>query len=349
MLGRLCLALLTLALLVAAPASARTPLFDDEAPIAITVTGPLAELVRAAGGAPKPYPAALTVTDGAGAPKTFTIQLQARGISRRTRGYCRFPPLWLKFDKAEVRDMLFAHQKKLKLVTYCRPAPGYDQHIVLEYLAYRLYSLVTPVSYRVRPAEVTYREGAADPGITRFGFLIEDIGDVAVRNGREELTAKSHEVSQARLDAQAAARATLFEYMIGNLDWEFLAGPPGAGCCHNGRLLAAPGAKAATAAGVVPVPYDYDSSGFVDAPYAEPPEGMKITDRFYHRYCATRPALGAVIDEFRARRQAMLALVENEPHLDAAFRDKAERYLQSFFAELDDPSRVKRDIIDHCR
>jgi hypothetical protein len=152
-----------------------------------------------------------------------------------------------------------------------------------------------------------------------------------------------------RLDAQAAVRATLFEYMIGNLDWEFLAGPPGAGCCHNGRLLAAPGAKAATATGVVPVPYDYDSSGFVDAPYAEAPEGMKITDRYYHGYCATRPALGAVIDEFRARRQAMLALVENEPHLDAAFRDKAERYLQSFFAELDDPERVKRDIIDHCR
>jgi len=211
---------------------------------------------------------------------------------------------------------------------------------------------VTPISFRVRAAEVTYRASAADPGLTRFGYLIEDIGDVADRNGRAELTAASHQVPPTRLDAQATARATLFEYMIGNLDWEFLAGPPGAGCCHNGRLLAAPGANAATASDVVPTPYDYDSSGFVDAPYAEPPEGVpieRVTDRYYHGYCVSTPTMGAVIDEFRARRAAMTALIEAEPHLNATFRAKAERYLESFFAVLDDPRRVQREINARCR
>jgi hypothetical protein len=352
MLRRLAAGLVALALIGAAPAAARTPLFDDDAPLAVTLTAPFPDLVRAARGAPRPYPATLTLAQGAAPPQTFAIQVEARGISRRTLGYCRFPPLALRFDKAEMKGTLFAHQKKLKLVTYCNPAPDYDQHIVLEYLAYRLYNLVTPISFRVRAAEVTYRSSAADPGLTRFGFLIEDINDVADRNGREELTAASHEVSPARLDAEATARATLFEYMIGNLDWEFLAGPPGAGCCHNGRLLAAPGAKAATATAVVPVPYDYDLSGLVDAPYGEPPEGIPIsrnTERFYHGYCASKPAMGAVIDEFRARRAAMLALVDAEPDLNAAFRAKAERYLESFFTGLDDPRKVQTEIIDHCR
>ena len=351
--GRLSAALLVgLALICGAPASARTPLFDDDAPIAITLTGPFPELVRAARATPKPYAATLVLAQAGAGAQPLAIEVQARGFSRRTLGFCSFPPLLLKFDKAQAKGTLFAHQKKLKLVTYCNPAPGYDQHIVLEYLAYRLYNLVTPMSYRVRAAQVTYRASGGEAGLTRFGFLLEDINDVADRNGRDELTAASHQVSAARLDAQAAARATLFEYMIGNLDWEFLAGPPGRGCCHNARLIAAPNASAATATAVVPVPYDYDSSGFVDAPYAQPPESVpiaRITDRYYHGYCASTAAMAAVIEEFRARRAAMLALIEGEPRLDASSRSKAERYLEGFFAVLDDPRRVQRDIIGHCR
>jgi hypothetical protein len=218
MLERLGCGLVALALLNATTASARTPLFDDNTPIAMTLTGPFAELVRTATGTPKPYAATLTLAQGSDAPQSFAIQMQARGFSRRTLGYCRFPPLALKFDKAQAKGTLFAHQRKLKLVTYCNPAEGYDQHIVLEYLAYRLYNLITPMSFRVRAADVTYRVSAADPGVTRFGFLIEDINEVADRNDREELTAASHQVSQARLDARATARVTLFEYLIGNLD-----------------------------------------------------------------------------------------------------------------------------------
>lgn len=350
MLGWLGIGAVALALLAAAPASSQTPLFGDDAPIAVTLTGPFAELART-DRTPQSYPATLTLAQGPGAPQTFQVQIQARGYSRRVLGYCRFPPLFLRFDKAEVKKTLFAHQKKLKLVTYCNPESGYDQHIVLEYLAYRLYNLVTPMSLRVRAAEVTYKSGAADPGLTRFGYLIEPVNDAADRNDRDELAAASRQVSKAQLDARATAMATLFEYMIGNLDWEYLAGPPGS-CCHNAKLVAARNASAATATDVVPIPYDYDSSGFVDPPYAMPPAGFPIesvTDRYYHGYCVSTPAMGVAIDEFRARRQAMTALIEAEPHLNAASRAKAERYLDGFFAVLDDPRRVQREIIDRCR
>jgi hypothetical protein len=348
----LILSIVALALAGASPAFAQTALFADDRPIAFTLTGPFPELVRAAPASIKPFPATLTLTEGASAPQSFSIEMRARGHTRRTDGFCRFPPILLRFDKKTVKGTLFDDQKKLKLVTYCRPESDYEQRIVLEYLAYRLDNLITPMSFKVRAAEVTYRSSETDKGVTRFGYLIEDIGDVAYRNDRDELTAPSHAISIAQLDPRASARAALFEYMIGNLDWDFLAALPNTDCCHNSRLIAARNAAPATATNVVPVPYDYDWSGLVDSPYAGPPPGFsidRVTERVYRGYCASGPQMGAVIDEFRSHRDQMLALVDAEPHLDAAFRAKTERFLNGFFAVLDDPARVQREIIQHCR
>jgi hypothetical protein len=335
------------------PATAATALFTDDAALHIVITAPFPALVRADKTSTDPYPANLTLSDRAGAPQSFAIQVRARGYTRRTAGFCRFPPLYLEFDKKSMHGSLFQGQHKLKLVTYCRPEADYEQRVVLEYLAYKLYNLVTPVSYRVRAAEVTYRGGEADPGVTRFGYLIEDAHEVADRNGLEELKAASHEVKPAQMDPQATARAALFEYMIANQDWEFLASQPGqSSCCHNTRLLAQPDASPATANAVAPLPYDYDWSGLVDSPYAGPPPQVpveKVTDRYYRGYCFTTAQTPSVVEEYRAKRADMLALINGEPHLNASFRAKTVRFMNAFFAVLDDPARAQRDIIKHCR
>ena len=247
---------------------------------------------------------------------------------------------------------VFQGQHRLKLVTYCRPLPGYEQRVILEYTAYRLYNLITPVSFQVRAAQVTYRNSDADAGVTRFGYLIEDAGDVADRNHREVLKAPPRQLAAAQLEPHAAARAALFEFMIGNLDWDFLAGPAGLDCCHNSRVIAAPGAKPADAKGVTPLPYDFDYSGFVDSPYAGPPEGIpvdRVTQRYYRGYCVSTAEIAAAVDEYRARRGDMMATINGEARLTPTFRDKAVRFLDSFFAVLDDPSRVQREIVKHCR
>jgi len=346
--------LCVLAWMAAPPAAAKPQLFSDDAPpLNIVITAPFPALVRAAPTSTNPYPATLSVSDGAGPAQTFAIQLSARGHSRRTTAYCAFPPLWLKFDKAAVKGTLFHGQHKLKLTTYCRGAPDYQPHIVLEYLAYRFYNLMTPMSFRARAAEVTYKnaDGRGD-AVTRFGFLIEDIDDVAARNDRDRLRAMTHQVKATQLDAHATARAALFEYMIGNLDWEFLASSPGEECCHNVRLIAARGAAPATATAVVPVPYDYDSTGLVDPPYAGPPEGFpidRLTDRFYRGYCVSSGEIASVAEEFRAHRAQMMALIDNEPKLGQAFRTKTDRFMDGFFAVLDDPARLGREVVRHCR
>jgi hypothetical protein len=140
--------------------------------------------------------------------------------------------------------------------------------------------------------------------------------------------------------------------MIANLDWEFLASAPGQKCCHNIRLVAAPGATAATARAVTPVPYDYDFSGFVDAPYAGPAPGIPIesvTDRYFRGFCAQSGEIPAVAAEYLARRADMHALIDNQPQLTPRFRDKADRYLDGFFAVLEDPGRLQSQLVRHCR
>jgi hypothetical protein len=337
---------------LASPAAgAESRLFSDTAPLKIVLTAPFPELVHLAAKSPKPYPATLSVTDGAAAAQTIPIKLTARGLTRRTGGYCKFPPLSLGFDKATVHETVFKGQDKLKLVTYCQNQADYEQRIMLEYLAYKLYNTLTPISYRVRAAQVTYRDSEKDGGVTRFGYVIEDLSDVAARNKAKKLKLTSHQIKASQFDAHAAGRAALFEFMIANLDWDFLAGPAGADCCHNSRFVA-PKETAAALTGVVPIPYDFDYSGFVDAPYAVPPEGLKlerVTQRLYRGYCVSSAEMPALIGEYRAHRAEMTALINAEPGLTPNFRAKAVKFLDGFYDLLDDPGKVDSQIVKHCR
>lgn len=351
MVRALSICLMALLCMAASRAAAEGRLFSDAQPLRIGISAPFKALIAASKSKTDPYPATLTVTEGAGPAQSLHIQMRARGMSRRTLGYCRIPPLQLAFgDKATLKGTPFQGQRKLKLVDYCRDESDYEQRIVLEYLAYRLYNIITPMSFRVRGADVTYREGDKDAGVTRFGYLIENLDDLADRNHLPTLTLASHQITAGQFDAKAAARATLFEFMIGNLDWDLLAVTPGLECCHNSRFIAA--RTSAPLTGVVPVVYDFDSSGFVDAPYAGPPPDLpvnSVTERLYRGYCASNDEIPSVVAEFRAHRAEMTALVNGEPRLNQRFRAKAARFLDGFFAVLDDPARVQNQILKRCR
>ena len=352
MIRALTIALAALGLAMASPAAADSRLFSGDAPLTIVITAPFRTLVQTAKRSTSPYAATLTVTDGAAAPQSLAIQLRARGMTRRTGGYCDFPPIQLDFgDKAKVHDTLFKGQHKLKLVTYCKDQPEFEQRIILEYLAYRLYNTLTPMSFRVRPAQVTYRNNEKDAGVTRFGFLVEDLDDVADRNHAKVLKVPTKAFTASQLDPHAAGRAAMFEFMIGNLDWDFLAGPAGLDCCHNAKLVALRVSTPQTA--VVPIAYDFDYSGLVDSPYAGPPEGdlpiSSVTERLYRGYCVSSGEIPSIIAEFRAHRAEMMALVNGDPRLNARFRGKTVRFLDGFFSTVDDPGKVQSMIIKRCR
>lgn len=333
------------AALGSAPAAAQGRLFSEDSEIQLTIDGPIATLTRNAARSTDPVPAVLTVADGA-QQQAFQIQLSPRGFTRRTGGYCTFPPLRLDFDHAAVRGTLFGGQNKLKLVTRCQN----DTLVVLEYTVYRLYNELTPLSFRVRPARVTFRNNNGQPRAqTQFNFLIEDVDDLASRNHLAAIDIGAREGQPSQLNGEQAALVSLFQFMVGNLDWELVRGPEGEDCCHNGKLLAA---SATARDRLVPVPYDFDFSGFVNAPYAIPPANIHVANvrtRYYRGYCALNTYLPAVVQRFQTHRAALYAIVDGETRVSTARRQAAHRYLDGFFEVLDNPATFNTQVVEHCR
>ncbi len=315
------------------------PLFASDELIRLTIRGPLETIARKAEHRPGPVAGSL----GHGA-ETLPIMLSPRGITRLRKETCQFPPLRVEFPQAPAAGSLFAGQRRLKLVTHCRPAEGFQHHVLLEYAAYRLYNQLTPASFRVRLAQIDYLSESGKPITSRYGFFIEDVDDVGRRNGTGEARVGDR-IPVASLSPADAARFAVFEYLIANLDWALQAGPAGDSCCHNNKLIR--GANAP----YVPVPYDFDFSGFVDAPYALPPETVRVASvkvRRYRGMCRHNALALAAAAEARALRPQLIGSLSAIPGLDEKVRRKATAFLDKGFADIASDQLVNDKLLKTC-
>ena len=327
--------------LLPTPASAKDdPLFAASDPIQLTIKAPISYLQRnrnATG------PVSGVMTDPSG--QSLPINLQLRGITRRTSEICDFPPLRVDFTAPPPGTSVFAGQRRLKLVTHCRGSASFQQYVLLEYAAYRLYNVLTPHSFRVRLANITYQSDDGRVITQRPGFFIEDLKDVAKRNGTIETHAPPR-IALSEENPADAARYALFQHMIANHDWSMLAGPVGDECCHNAKLIGPRGSGT-----VIPIAYDFDYSGFVAPPYAVPPDQLKINDvkqRFYRGYCSQNSYALAAARQMRAAQPQLLATLAQVPGLDPKTRQRAANYLGGFFADIATDATVGSKVLSRC-
>jgi hypothetical protein len=135
--------------------------------------------------------------------------------------------------------------------------------------------------------------------------------------------------------------------MLGNHDWSMRAGPKGDFCCHNAKLIGASGLATGT---VVPIPYDFDFSGFVDPPYATPPEELHINDvrqRYFRGYCIHNTQAMAVAGQMRSARPQLLSALTSTPGLDAKTLGRAQTYLDGFFRDIATDASTAA-LLKHC-
>jgi hypothetical protein len=332
------------ALSLAAPAAAQgkvTPLFADDAPLEIELAGPIDTIVRRAERSTDPYDATMSVNG-----ETLAIQLAARGVSRRRSENCRFPPLSVVLKEKTAETSLFDKQRKLKLVTHCRTGAQFEQYLLKEYAAYRLYNVLTDKSFKVRLARIRY----VDDGKLvdeKWGFLIEDVDDLARRIGGKKIEVDG--IPDSALNRTDTARYTLFQYMIGNLDWDMTHGPDANDCCHNSKMVG-PTAEART--DITPVAYDFDYSGLVDTPYAAPPESVpvrKVTQRYYRGLCRHNAETRIVAPEFAAARGALEAELGSIPGIEGRSVTGMKNFLADFFDEIATPAAIEKNLIKECR
>ena len=330
-----------------AATSPAAPLFADDSLLEVTIDAPFATLMEV-----RPDKAELkgsfSYTEADGTQRRVAIKLRTRGNYRRDREHCDFAPIRLNFRKSEVRDTLFAGQDKLKLVTHCQTfEPDYQQVLIREYLAYALFRELTDVSYGVRLMRITYFDTHKDSERTRFGFLIEDDRDVARRNGLELVKARDTEHEQH--DRRRQNLVHVFEYMIGNTEYSLVNPEPDKDCCHNADLLSASDGPPYLA-----LPFDFDFSGFVNAPYAQPNPKYplrSVRQRFYKGLCGNNDLLPQTLEAFKKQRGRLFAVIdgvrEYAPEAARAVRS-ATNYLESFFRIIDDPERVREQLVDRC-
>lgn len=317
-------------------------LFASDEALTAEISAPWRQLIRTE--EEQRWPATMIVENPSGEPLEVPLTVERRGISRQR--VCDFPPIRLRFDKDSVDGTLFDGEGSLKLVTHCDDGERWTQYYVLEMLTYRIYNLVTDYSFRVRPLQVRYGDVDRDKKPdTQFAFVIEDVDELADRHDMKELEPQS--TTPGRLDPQIAAQLGLFQFMIGNLDWSALSGPSGS-CCHNVKLI---GTESGTDP-QVPVPYDFDVSGLVDAHYAVPPAKLPVRSvrtRLYRGFCMHNELLPSVRARFLELQDDILAIVENETRLKERNRADTLRYLGSFFEILGEDRDFEKQVVSACR
>ena len=317
-------------------AIAPTSLFESHAPLDLTIRTDLRALVRDRGEKRRDHDGIVRLASANGGVDSAAVQLRTRGIFRRRPSVCSFPPLRLTIRPRVARDTPFARERRIKLVTHCRGSDQYEQYVLQEYLVYRAYALLNPLSLRTRLARVTYEDAAGrEKPVTRYAVLIEDERRLAERHRMRVV--EDTGTPMARLDPTQTVFVAVFQYFIGNTDWSIRA-------LHNVILLADSVGR------ILPVPYDFDWAGVIGTRYAQPDTSLPIKNveqRLYAGYCGQPEDFEQIFAHFRHHRPAIEALYDLEP-LERGHRERARRYYAEFYRLIDDPRRVRREMLTSC-
>jgi len=329
-------------------AGSPAPLFASDEVLELTLEGPLSRVIQERGDDKESFPGTVRYRTPSGEDVTIPVTLRTRGHFRLRAKTCGFPPLRLDFEPSAALGTVFEGQDRLKLVTHCQDRRAeYEQFVLQEYLIYRMYELLTPRSFRARLAHITYvdDDGKREP-VTRYAFFLEPDEAMAARNGMEVLEVPV--VAPEQMEQEDLVRLEVFEYLIGNTDWEPFQPEKGAKyCCHNAVLIGSMWDQV-----VVPVPYDFDWSGVISAPYARPAPTLgirSVRERRYWGVCRPREQLDAALPEFVAQRDAIYALVREQPGLEPKRAERMTEYLDEFYDIIGDPRRVSREMEAKCR
>ena len=317
--------------LVAEESTAKS-FFADEEILQFNLSLNYPELLKDRGEERGYHPAVVSYKDPNGNPVAVEAKVMVRGNNRRNPAVCRFPPLMLNFSRKTTANTIFQPVNKLKLVTHCNA----DEYILREYMVYKVYNLLTNYSFRVRLCRINYIDTQSKRKTeSKYAYLMEDDKELAKRN-QAELLPKEYFITMDKTDSIAMAKVALFQYMVGNTDWSVP-------YRHNIKLL-----QVATAGAPVPVPYDFDYTGLVEAPYATPPPELGINSvrqRLFRGYHFSNAIYEPVIKDFNAQKEKIYALYQQSSLLNKGYCKQTLNFLDSFYKTINSPKNFQNSIV----
>ena len=327
-------------------AAERKPLFQDHTTLKAVLTAPITQTYeQRTSDVRLYYPGQWTYIDANGEPVRLEVSIRLRGNFRRE--YCELPPIRLNFKKSQVEGTLFQGQDKLKLVSPCQNGLESQQKLLLEYLAYRTFEILTDHSFGTRLIRLSYVDtDDVRKSWTDLVFVIEDESDVAKRLDLDRVRVAENRFEE--LDRPTTALVELFQLLISNHDYSVLKGPDDDYCCHNSEMYT----HRTSADKRIPIPFDFDMSGLVNANYASPPAHLPIRlvrTRYYRGLCQPEDVMQEAVAHVLSKKADVLALFETQTDLSRLTRNRTVSYVKKFFSILEDEVLFKQEVLDRCR
>jgi hypothetical protein len=312
------------------------PIFMEAKPIEMQLHAPFSQLRKDRAVDTEYRPGWITYKSDAGDVRV-PARLRTRGIWRKKN--CEIPPLLVNFTKDSTKKTLFAKNDRLRLTLHCRNNDEFEQYVLQEYNLYRVHRQLTPYSYDVRLARVTYIDSEKkDTLMTRWAFWQEQDDAFAERVGVKLTPVEG--AGPADLVPYESALFGVVQYFVANTDYSVRA-------LHNVVLVMKDDVY-------IPVARDFDWSGAVNARYATPNPLLKtrtVTQRVMRGLCAPEEEYNKVFELFKAKKDAIYGLYKDElmaPIMKPNVVNNTLKYFDEFYAIINDPRKAKREIVEQC-
>jgi hypothetical protein len=312
-------------------------LFTSETPLALTFTTNIKQIRKDKGESPPWRWASLSYQDSANKAVEVPVRIHTRGIWRLKN--CEFPPIRLNFADKDTKHTVFDGLDKPKLVNYCRDNDQYEQYMLQEAQLYRIYQLLTPLSHRLRVAKIAYKDSASGKQeALRYAMIVEDPDALANRYMSKLVKVKG--AGAADLEPKELALAYMFLYFIGNLDFSFNG-------LHNTELLGTADGR------LLPVVYDFDYAGAVNASYAVPPPNYQVPNvrtRKFLAYCEIAAEFPAAVATLVEKKDAIYALYRDDigKAMDQRVVKETLSYFDDFYEEVRTPQDAEHNVFRKC-
>ncbi len=317
--------------------SQQTPagLFGSKSILQLSLSGNLRDMMNDRADEPKAYPIYVSYKNDDSTINQLRAEGKTRGHFRKLKENCYYPPLLIRFLKNDsLQRSIFNEQEKCKLVMPCKG----DEYVVREWLVYQLYKLITPLSFEARLVKLNLNDTKSQKKNEPFyAILLEDEKKMSKRN---KLISIERKIKPEQAETETLLKMAVFEYLIGNTDWsvQYL---------QNIKLVAADSNAVA-----ITVPYDFDHSGMVNAPYAFPAEELKMSsvrERRYRGYCITDlKQFDQTISLFNNLKTDIYQLYTNCPFIDEKYKQSTIKYFDAFYTMINTPTKLAKEFGYPC-
>lgn len=279
-------------------------------------------------------PAQIAYFDSDSAKHELDAKIRVRGNFRKRAENCEFPPYSLYFISEKTSNTIFANQSKIKFVSHCNDGLS----VLEEYLIYKSYAILTDNAYKVRLANVNYVDLSGDiMAFNEFAFFLENTKKMGERlNGK---IVKPDTIYVEELDELSIAQINLFNYMIGNTDWDL-------SLKKNFKYVAKNDLRS------VPIPYDFDLAEVINTYYPthESIFGKESAKRRTFKCLdIDKKVFFEAISAFKAKKGEIYDLYLQFPYLSNSRKVEILNYYEEFFDKLKYKRKVYRELKKVCR